>query len=84
MNPTVLSPDMGKIVGQTGIFNLGMTTGQIEEKRMTYIYIYIYCHPKTDCFVVSQLFSAARHVGCLKLGSKPSQLYVRLSIIPLS
>ena len=48
-----------------------------------YIYIYI-CHPQTDCFVVSQLFSVARHVGCLKLGPKPTQLYVRLSIIPLS
>ena len=45
-----------------------------------YIYIYIYCHPQTDCVVVSQLFSVARHVGYLKLGSKPAQLYVRLSI----
>ena len=25
----------------------------------------------TDCFVVSQLFSVATHVGRLKLGSKP-------------
>ncbi len=49
-----------------------------------YIYIYIYSHPQTDCFVVSQLFSVARHVGRLKLGSKPTQLYVRLSILPLS
>ena len=49
-----------------------------------YIYIYIYSHPQTACFVVSQLFSVARYVGCLKLGSKPVQLYVRLSIIPLS
>ena len=48
------------------------------------IYIYIYCHPQTDCFIVSQLFSVARHVGCLKPGSKPVQLYVRLSIRPLS
>ena len=40
----------------------------------------IYCHPKTDCFIVSQLFSVARHVGCLKLGLKPFQLYVRLSL----
>ena len=45
-----------------------------------YIYIYIYCHPQTDCFVVSQLFTVARHVGRLKLGSKPGQLYDRLSI----
>ena len=41
------------------------------------IYIYIYCHPQRDCFVVSQLFSVARHIGRLKLGSKPAQLYVR-------
>ena len=49
-----------------------------------YIYIYIYCHPQKDCFVVPQLFNVARHIGRLKLGSKPAQLYVRLSIIPLS
>ena len=24
--------------------------------------MYIYCHPQTDCFVVSQLFSVARHM----------------------
>ena len=48
------------------------------------IYIYIYIYISTDSFVVSQLFSVARHVGRLKLGSKPIQLYVRLSIIPLS
>ena len=48
-----------------------------------YVYIYIYCHPQTDCFIVSQLFSVARLVGCLKLGSKPTQLYIRLSISPL-
>ena len=36
-----------------------------------YIYIYIYCHPQSDSFVVSQLFSVARHAGRLKLGSKP-------------
>ena len=45
-----------------------------------YIYIYIYYHPQIDCFVVSQLFSGARHAGRLKLGSKPAQLYVRLRI----
>ena len=44
----------------------------------TYIYIYIY-NPQKDCFVVSQLFSVARHVGRLKLESKPAQLYVRFS-----
>ena len=34
-------------------------------------------------FVVSQLFNVARLVGRLKLESKPFQLYIRLSIIPL-
>ena len=38
----------------------------------------------TDSFVVSQLISVARHVGMFKLGLKPAQLYIRLSIIPLS
>ena len=51
---------------------------------LLYIYIYIYSHPQTDCFIVSQLFSVAMHVGCLKLGSKPTWLYVRLSITLLS
>ena len=32
-----------------------------------FCHIYIYCHPQTDSFVVSQLFSVARLVGCLKL-----------------
>ena len=44
-----------------------------------YIYIYI-----LSSSVVSQLFSVAKHVGRLKLRSKPTQLYGRLSIIPLS
>ena len=48
-----------------------------------YIYIYIYSHPQTDCFVLSELFSVARHAGHLKPGSKPIQLYVRLSLRPL-
>ena len=43
----------------------------------------IYCHPQTDRFVVSQLFSVARHVRRSKLGSKPALLYVRRSIRPL-
>ena len=45
--------------------------------------MYIYSHPQTDCFVVSQLFSVARRVGHLKMESKLAQLYVRLSIKPL-
>ena len=48
-------------------------------------YIYIYIQSSTDkLFVVSQLFSVARHTGRFKPGSKPAQLYVRLSILPLS
>ena len=42
----------------------------------------MYCHPQTDCFVLSEFFDVARHVGRLRLGSKPVQLYVRLSIRP--
>ena len=42
--------------------------------------IYIYCHPQTDCFVLSELFSVGRHS---KPGTKPIQLYVRLSLRPL-
>ena len=48
------------------------------------MYIYIYCNPQTDCFVVSQLISVVRHAGCFKLGLKPAQLDIRLSTIPLS
>ena len=47
------------------------------------IYIYIYCHLQTDCFVLSELFSVARLAGRSKPGSKPIQLYVRLSLRPL-
>ena len=43
----------------------------------------VYCHPQTDCFVLSELFSVARHVERWKPGSKPIQLYVRLSLRPL-
>ena len=43
----------------------------------------VYCHPQTDCFALSQLFSVAKHVGRSKLGSKSAQLYVRLCIRPL-
>ena len=45
--------------------------------------IYIYSHPQTDCFVLSELFSVARHAGGSKQGLKPIQLYVRLSLRPL-
>ena len=33
------------------------------------IYIYIYTHPQTDCFIVSQFFSVARHTKRFKPGS---------------
>ena len=49
-----------------------------------YIYTYIYCHPQKDCFVVSRLFSVVRYVWCLKLESKPTQLYSGHSIILFS
>ena len=45
--------------------------------------MYIYCNPQTDCFVLSELFSVARHAGRSKPGSKPVQLYVRLNLRPL-
>ena len=44
------------------------------------IYIYIYRNPQTDCFVLSELFSVARHAGRSKLESKPVQLYDRLRL----
>ena len=49
------------------------------------MYIFIYCHPLADCFVLSELFSVARHAGRSKPGPKPVQLYVglRLSFRPL-
>ena len=37
----------------------------------------VYCHPQTDCFVLSELFSVARHAGCSKPGSTPVHLYFR-------
>ena len=45
---------------------------------------HIYCHPRTDCFVVSQLFSGARHARFPKLGSKPGWLKRQSKIPPLS
>ena len=43
--------------------------------------IYIYNHPQTDCFVVSQLFSVARHARLSKLWSKPGFRPFRIDII---
>ena len=44
------------------------------------INIYIYSHPQTDCFVLSELFSVARHAGRSKPESKPVQLYDRVRV----
>ena len=46
--------------------------------------LYVYCHPQTDCFIVSQLFNVARHAEHFKLGSKQAKLYVGLRILQLS
>ena len=62
----------------------GIATHKSFKEKSCYIYIYIYCHPQTDCFVLSELFSVVRHAGRSKPGSKPVQLYVRLSFRPLS
>ena len=46
--------------------------------------IYIYILSSTDrLFRSTELFSVAKHVGRSKPGSKPIQLYVRLSLRPL-
>ena len=50
----------------------------------TFVYVYIYCHPQTDCFVLSGLFSVARQVRFPKLGSKPGCLKRQSKILPLS
>ena len=52
--------------------------------NIVYIYIYIYCHPQTNYFVLSELFSEARHIGRSKPESKLIQLYVTLSLRPTS
>ena len=62
---------------------LGLFLKKLLTKCVYKLCIYIYCHPQTDCLDISQLFSMAGDVGRLKLGSKPAQLYVRLSIRPL-
>ena len=49
----------------------------------THTYIYIYNVIHTQTFVLSELFSVARHAGRPKPGSKPVQLYVRLSFEPI-
>ena len=56
---------------------------KLERILIIYICIYIYYHPQIDCFVLSELFSVARHAGRSKPGSKPIQLYARLRLRPL-
>ena len=46
--------------------------------------IYIYCHPQTDCFVVSQFFSVDRHARFSMLGLKPDWLKRQSKILPPS
>ena len=58
-----------------GLTKCNSRWGRIVTTSQTHdIYIYIYCHPQTDCFVLSELFSVARHVGRSKPRSKPIQL----------
>ena len=56
------------------------------ELHFTFVYTVKYQNffYKTNCFVVSQLFSVARHAGRFELGSQPTLLYARLSIVSLS
>ena len=42
----------------------------------SFIYIYIYCHSQTDCFVVSAFFGVSRLARCFKQRSKPGWFYV--------
>ena len=51
---------------------------------MNLFYIYIYSRPQAYCFVVSQLFSVARHARFSKLGSKLDRLLRQLKILPHS
>ena len=46
----------------------------------TYWEEHIHCHPQTDRFVVSKLFSEARHARCFTLGSKyrPIRIMIRV------
>ena len=44
------------------------------------IYIYIYCHPQTDCFVLSELFSVVRQARFPKLGIVCVCVYIYIHI----
>ena len=57
--------------------------GLEKNSKLNKLEVFIYSHPQTDCFVLSELFSVARPAGRSKPGSKPVQLYIRLSLRPL-
>ena len=44
-------------------------------------YVYIYCHPQTDCFIVSQLFSVARHAMLALLDTRVLNSFEELCIM---
>ena len=46
--------------------------------------LYIFCHPQTDCFVVSQLISVTRHVRYFKLALETRLTLHQLDILPQS
>ena len=46
--------------------------------------IHTYCHPQIDYFVISRLFSVARHARFSKLRSKPGWLIRQPKILPPS
>ena len=82
--------DLDKISPKTRIFEDTLSlimrcwvTLLCQPHQQPHIYIYIYSHPQTDCFVLSELFSVARHGGRSKTESKPVQLYDRQSFRPL-
>ena len=63
----------------------GPLVNTLTARSMSGSFIYIHTHTviQRQTFILSELFYVARHVGRSKLGSKPIQLYVRLSLRPL-
>ena len=74
MNPTILSLNMGKIVGQTELFNLGVATNLEEEnfgfKLRIKNYLYSYPACERDLVSVSLINGISTFVGYLM--SNPS------------
>ena len=77
-----LSREKSYILGEK-MANLVIRNWLVKRKNTTVHYKYTYSHPQTDCFVAPQPTSVARHPVCFKLGLKPAQFYIRLSIIAL-